>query len=221
MPRMSEDRINSRKRLVEDAAAELFKCKGFHGVGLREIADKAGVSLGNIYNHYASKDAIYESVIARLHARFIAVDQPLAQYLLRTRFPLDLEEFGQAVGHMVDANVDYLTLLYLDVVEFGGRHFRPHYQGLAARFDAVLKPHFDNLRAQGIFPPAVDPAVAFTLVYMQFFSYFIVERLIGATGHLGLDDPQAIKAISALFRHGLERKGNVHPPVGGGTGSQS
>lgn len=44
---------------------------------------------------------------------------------------------------------------------------------------------------------------AFLTVYMQFFNFFIVERMIGAQGHLGLDQDAAVAAIAAIFRRGL------------------
>jgi hypothetical protein len=41
---------------------------------------------------------------------------------------------------------------------------------------------------------------------MQFFNYFIVERMIGARGHMGTTDEQAIETLAGIFRRGLERE---------------
>ena len=35
----------------------------------------------------------------------------------------------------------------------------------------------------------VDPALAFTAIYLQFFTYFLVEKLFGGRRHLGVPDP--------------------------------
>jgi AcrR family transcriptional regulator len=45
----------TRQRIVE-AALELFKEKGYDGTTMRAVAQRAGVSLGNAYYYYASKD---------------------------------------------------------------------------------------------------------------------------------------------------------------------
>ena len=199
MPKLAEDQVAGRMALVEDAALSLFRERGFHGVGLREIAEGAGVSLGNIYNYYEGKEAIFESVFERLYAEFAAPEEPLQQYLARCSFPDDIAEMGAAIGKMVERHGDYLTLLYIDIAEFGGVHARPHYARAMSNFEAVLAPRFAELRGRG----GPDPAVVFTAIYMQFSNYFIVERLIGAKGHLGLSDAKAIAALTELFERGV------------------
>ncbi len=203
MPKLDDKKMAERVRRIQDAARALFTRRGFHGVGLRDIADEAGVSLGNIYNHFSGKEPIFASLVQRLYADFAADSEPLAEVIRKRRFPDDLEAMGEAIGEMVDRHVDYLTLVYVDIAEFDGKHVRPHYENLAGKFDFLMKPRFDELRKERALPAGLDPAVAFTIVYMQFANYFIVERLIGAK-HLGLDHSEAVKAIAKLFTQGLE-----------------
>jgi AcrR family transcriptional regulator len=205
VPKLDAQTVAARKRKIEAAALVLFKRRGFHGVGLREIAKKARVSLGNLYNHYRSKDHLYESILARLGAEFASPLTPMATHLGQSRFPDDLEDFGRAVGQTLEEHADFLTLIYADISAFDGRHVRPFYDGLTDRFRLVLGRRFQELREQGRVAEGVDPAVAFTAVYMQFFNYFVVERMIGARGHMGLSDDEAIAALSRLFREGVER----------------
>ena len=202
MPKIDEKKMAERVRRIQDAARALFTRRGFHGVGLRDIANEAGVSLGNIYNHFSGKEPIFASLVERLYGEFIADSEPLAEVLSERRFPDDLEKMGDAIGEMVERHSDYLTLVYVDIAEFDGKHVRPHYEQLAAKFDFVMKARFDELRQEKALPRGIDPAVAFTIIYMQFSNYFIVERLIGAN-HLGLDQRSAVKIISKLFTEGL------------------
>lgn len=202
MPKLAQDQIEKRTRRVEEAAITLFKAQGFHGVGLRQIAAEAGVSLGNIYNYYKTKEQLFDAILQRLHTEFTAPDSPLGRFLLKGRFPRDLEGLGRAVGTMTDLHTDYLTLIYVDLAEFGGRHVRPYYRGLPARFATALEGRVDAEElADG-----VDPVMAFTMVYMQFFNFFIVEKMIGADGHMGLSPAKAIKAMAAIFQRGLARE---------------
>jgi len=54
--------LEGRARSILLAAVELFIEKGFHQTSMRDIAGAAGVSLGNLYNHYSGKTALIESV---------------------------------------------------------------------------------------------------------------------------------------------------------------
>ncbi|HNK63716.1 MAG TPA: helix-turn-helix domain-containing protein, partial [Anaerolineales bacterium] len=57
-----------RTRLqIEDAAIELFIEQGYHATSMRQIADRADLALGGIYNHFKSKDEIFEAVIVDKH----------------------------------------------------------------------------------------------------------------------------------------------------------
>lgn len=46
---------HARRRLILDAAIACFVEKGYHQTGVRDIAKRAGVSLGNLYNHFPGK----------------------------------------------------------------------------------------------------------------------------------------------------------------------
>jgi len=49
---LKEIERDARRKLVLDAALELFAVKDFRSVTVREIAKQAGVSVGTIYNYY-------------------------------------------------------------------------------------------------------------------------------------------------------------------------
>ena len=48
---------------IEDAAVELFMEHGYHATSMRQIAEHAGLALGGIYNHFASKEELFEATI--------------------------------------------------------------------------------------------------------------------------------------------------------------
>lgn len=47
-----------RKLEIVHAAVACFLERGYHQTGVRDIATRAGISLGNLYNHFAGKDAV-------------------------------------------------------------------------------------------------------------------------------------------------------------------
>lgn len=49
--------MGNREKIV-DAALHSFTDKGFHQTSMRDIAQAAGVSVGNLYNHFTGKEAL-------------------------------------------------------------------------------------------------------------------------------------------------------------------
>jgi len=50
---------------ILDAAEDLFAEHGYHGTTLRDVATRVGLRIPSLYNHFASKDALYSAVLAR------------------------------------------------------------------------------------------------------------------------------------------------------------
>lgn len=56
-----------RRRVIIDAAVELFVARDPSAVSMEEIAARAGVARGTVYNHFGTKQQLYQQVLA---ARF-------------------------------------------------------------------------------------------------------------------------------------------------------
>jgi AcrR family transcriptional regulator len=54
-------------QVIADAAYSLFVEQGFHATSIRQIAQRVGVSLGAIYNHFDNKDQIFDKVLLEKH----------------------------------------------------------------------------------------------------------------------------------------------------------
>lgn len=61
-PRPAQEKLRARRLMIVKAAVQCFIEKGYHQSGVRDIAAKAGVSLGNLYNHFKSKDEILREI---------------------------------------------------------------------------------------------------------------------------------------------------------------
>ena len=202
MPKLSNAAIEKRKETIEGAARELFIKQGFHRTSMRDIAKGAEVSLGNLYNYYPTKDAIFESLINgyvtviddKLRTIFSEIDEPLE--------PENLRRLGELVGRLVNEHSDFWLLMYIDVLEFQNRHFRKMFDGIIGRFRKIFSQKFKEAEARGDLRTGVDAALVFTAAYMQFFNYFLVEKLFGGNRHLGLSDDQALNYITKIFAYG-------------------
>jgi AcrR family transcriptional regulator len=52
----------TRQRIL-DTSMELFSAQGFAGTSVRKIAREVGLTQSSLYNHFASKDAIFDALI--------------------------------------------------------------------------------------------------------------------------------------------------------------
>jgi AcrR family transcriptional regulator len=205
MPKLSSEALEEKRGRIEQAAKELFINRGFHATSMRDIAKGADTSLGNLYNYYKTKEDILESIIARyqkvidsrLRAIFDEIEEPFE--------PESLARFGHLIKGLVSAHSDFWLLMYIDVLEFENRHFRKMFDGLAASLRRRFAPYFARLKRAGALQAGIDPAVGFTAAYMQFFNYFLVEKLFGGNRHLGMSDDRVIETLTDIFCRGVMR----------------
>lgn len=212
MPKLSPAVLEEKKGRIEEAARQLFIKQGFHATSMRDIAARCGTSLGNLYNYYRTKEAILESITAkyqkvidaRLRAMFDEIEEPFQ--------PESLIKFGRLVKEMVNDHHDFWLLMYIDVLEFENRHFRKMFEGLSGNLRRRFQGYFAELKKSNALYDGIDPAVGFTAAYMQFFNYFLVEKLFGGNRHFGISDDQVILKLTEIFCRGVMRPGKVNWP---------
>lgn len=185
-----------------EAALGLFSSRGFRATSMREIADAAGLSVGNVYHHFPSKDAIFQRLLEQYWERMLDPELPLNRIFARAEFPDDLEAMAAAIEKVVDEYRPYILLIYVDVIEFQGEHIRAFYSGMAGRFQDAYGKRCEQLRADGRCGD-VDPMVAVMVATRWFFYFFTVEKCFGAPMHFGLTPKQAVTEFIRLFRYGL------------------
>lgn len=187
---------------VLDSALHLFSTRGYRATALRDIADEAGLSVGNIYHHFPSKHAIYQRLLAVYWERLLDPQLPLNRIFAGARFPDDLEEMAAAIESVVDDNAAHILLIYVDVIEFRGEHIRAFYEGMAKRFDSSYGARFRERKAAGDFGDS-DPMMAAMVAVRWLFYFFTVERCFGAPMHFGMTPKQAVDGFIRLLRYGL------------------
>ena len=186
-----------------EAALELFSSQGFGATSMRQIADGAGLSVGNVYHHFASKEEIYERLLERYWERVMDPDLGLNRIFAAAAFPEDLEAMAAAIEEVVEANRRYILLIYVDVIEFRGEHIRSFYEGMAERFNQAYAERLRQRQAAGELSDDVDPLVAVMTATRWFFYFFTVEKCFGVPMHFGMDADDAVREFARLLRHGL------------------
>lgn len=110
MADLKQKEREARRRLILESARELFAEKDFRSVTVREIAKKAGTSVGTIYNYYANLTELFLDVFLT-HAEEITVlldaeakDRPLSLERICMFYIQYLNEnmtFYQMMGHFM------------------------------------------------------------------------------------------------------------------------
>lgn len=200
--RTQADKSDASTRKVLKAALALFARQGFRATTMRQLARRSGLSVGNLYHHFGNKEAIFQRLIDQYWEVLLDPELPLNQIFAAANFPDDLEAMAEAIEQVVGENSAHILLIYIDVIEFKGKHIRAFYQQMADRFAATYAERLARRREDGELGD-VDPLVGVMLATRWFFYYFTVEKCFGVPMHFGLDSRQAVHEFAKILRRGL------------------
>jgi AcrR family transcriptional regulator len=197
MPKLRDGTTAQNKLKIQRAALRLFTRQGFHGTTVREIARAAGISMGKLYLYYPTKEDLFVDLVYQMTKDMDALRQKEIVPLMKSPEPESLKKLGMAIGRIVSENLDYWRLMYIDVVEFRHKHFIHSYREVAGGLRNYATALFQ--KAPIPFPHNVNPGFAYTNLYLQFVTYFLVENLFGAKRHLGVSDEEAVDQLVRLY----------------------
>jgi AcrR family transcriptional regulator len=93
-------RAEQTRAAITEAALELFRSRGYEATTMRAIAERAGVSTGNAYYYFGSKEELIQEFYTRSHA----------EHLAASRAVLDREsDFTARLGGTLRALIDVLA----------------------------------------------------------------------------------------------------------------
>lgn len=184
------------KQRALDAALDLFSQQGFRATTIRQIAEQASLSVGNVYYHFSSKEAIFERLLQNFKSRIFEPGAPFSRIFEPVDFPAELETLAEACDELVAENLPYFLLIYVDVLEFQGEHIRNFYLDTAARY---RRRHADTPTSDD----QVDPGFAMTFAVRWLVYYSIVEKCFGVGEHMGIPTERAHAELFKLIRKGM------------------
>lgn len=115
------DRERERARdVILHAAADAFAESGYAKTGMKEIAARAGISVGMLYNHFKGKDEIFRELIEhyfthlqeKANSKCASSDPPLEQVLCRIRCAVEFYWENRSLA-MMYINENPLRLEYV------------------------------------------------------------------------------------------------------------
>lgn len=182
---------------VEDAAIRLFLEQGYHATSMRQIADRAGLALGGIYNHFSSKDEIFEAIIIDQHPYkkilplILAVEGETAEDFFSNAFRIVIRELGQ--------QPEFINLMFIELVEFKGRHGALMLREIAPKILPVFEKLVKSMKGLRV----TNPAVLMRSFFGMIISYFITDMIISNSVVVKLMPKNSTDLYIDLFLKGV------------------
>ncbi len=185
------------RQSIISAAYDLIIRQGYAGTSMRQIAEKSGLALGSIYNHYSSKEDVFRAMVGERHPFFQIVP------LLNTVPGDTVEEFVHNAAHtLVDElsrHPEFLNLMLVEIVEFKARHVPMIFKKLYPLIMPVVR-RIGSLEGR---LRDIPPFVLARAFLGMFFSYYITEALLARGVPAELRQPNAIDYFVEIFLHGV------------------
>ncbi len=185
------------RQAIVDAAYAVFVEKGYHAASMRQIAKQAGMAVGGIYNHFAGKEEIFSAVIQTRHPYKRIL--PLALAAEGEDIQTFVHNAGQAVVVELHDNPDFVNLLFIEMLEFQGKHMVDIFQDIYPQVLPLLQRfQSDNVRE-------LPPMMLMRVFIGIFIAYYLTEISFGGVGIPALTE-DAMRYFTDIFLYGvLER----------------
>ena len=197
MPKEKIKKGGATRLAIEDAAISLFMEQGYHATSMRQIAERADLALGGIYNHFKSKDEIFEAVILDKHPYKKIL--PLIQEAEGDT----TEEFINNAAHIVINELAseeyYIKLMMIEIAEFNGAHGAALIKEIAPN----ILPVFEKLIKSRKDLRGIHPAVLMRSFIGMALSYLITEIMISNSILKKVMPKNALDAHVDIYMHGI------------------
>lgn len=187
----------STRLVIEDAALALFMEQGYHATSMRQIAERADLALGGIYNHFASKEDIFAAIIVDKHPY-----RKVLPIVLAAKGETVEEFFRNAAKFVIkelSGNPEYMHLLLIEIVEFKGVHGKLMLREIAPEILPIFQKLVKSRRALR----TKNPALLMRSFFGMIVSYFITEMIISNSVLSKMMPGNIEEAYVDIFLHGI------------------
>lgn len=185
----------TRGRIVE-TAYRLFLEQGYHGTSMRQIAERAGLTMGGIYNHFPGKEEIWIAVFLARHPYHEIL--PVLQTATGETVADFVRDAARRLVEELGKRQDLLNLMFIEIVEFNGRHIGGLFQELLPEFLALGRQFSAK---EGRLRALPGPILARSFAGL-FFSYYITDLLMPQELR-PLMGAHALDSFVDIYLHGI------------------
>jgi len=197
MPKDKIKKGEATRLAIEDAAISLFMEQGYHATSMRQIAERADLALGGIYNHFKSKDDIFEAIVVDKHPYRKIVP------LIQAAEGDTTEEFINNAAHIIINELSsqqyYIKLMMIEIAEFNGVHgaslLKEIVPNILPIFEKLVKSRKD-LRGN-------HPVILMRSFIGMALSYLLTDIMISNSILKKLMPKNALDAHVDIYLHGI------------------
>ena len=182
---------------IEDAAIELFMEHGYHATSMRQIAERAGLALGGIYNHFKSKDEIFEAIVVDKHPYKKIL--PLIQQAEGETLEEFLGSATRIVIHELTSQPYYIKLMLIEIAEFNGVHGAALIKEIAPN----ILPVFEKIVKTRKELRVTHPVILMRSFIGMVLSYMITEIIISKSILKNVMPKNTLDASVDIYMHGI------------------
>lgn len=197
MPKENLKKGEVTRLAIEDAAVELFMEQGYHATSMRQIAKRADLALGGIYNHFSSKENIFEAIIVDKHPykKFV----PLILAAEGDTVEDFLGNAARIVIKELTSQEYYVKLMLIEIAEFNGAH------GASLLKEIVPKilPIFEKLIETRKGLRVTNPIVLMRSLIGMVLSYMLTEMIISKSMIKKLMPKNMLDLYVDIYMHGV------------------
>jgi len=182
---------------IEDAALTLFMEQGYHATSMRQIAERAELALGGIYNHFSSKDEIFEGIIIDKHPyrsllpAILAAQGETVEEFFKNAFQIVISEMGE--------RPEFVNLMLIELVEFKGTHGTMMMREIAPK----ILPAFEKIIKSRKSLRVTNPAMLMRSFFGMIISYLITEMIISGSVIHKMMPKNTADVYADIFLHGI------------------
>ena len=213
MPQLAHADVGTRDKIL-DAAEVLFARRGFSGVGMREVADTAGLGKSSLFHHFKTKVDLYAAVVGRI---LDLIETRLLRALAQGGSPL--ERFDRWLDTLIDALVDQpnsarllLRSLFEDDDLTGESPEERAVEKVIERTFAAASNLLREGMEHGVFRMASIPHTLQSLVGLTVYHFASGEfgdELVGQSLFAPAQVKKRKQEVKALLHFGLVARGSV------------
>jgi AcrR family transcriptional regulator len=182
---------------ILQAAHDLFITQGYHGTSMRQVAQAAHLALGGLYNHFSSKEQVFEAVYLAFHPYHEVLP------LIAAAQGADLEQLVQdavtRIANVVEGRTDFMNLMFIEMVEFKGSHAQQLFATIFPQGMQILQHFVDSYPQQVRSIPS--PMLVRTFLGL-FFGYYLTEISLAPVAPPGFRE-HARQYFVEIYLHGI------------------
>jgi AcrR family transcriptional regulator len=191
-------RSDDRHAQILSAAERCFARSGFHRTTMNDIAGEAGMSAGNLYRYFDSKDEVVAQLCAKDRAD---IGQGFAAMM---DAPDPFAAFEAMARHHLVEEPRERAILIAEIWAEAARN--PRIAGMGKALDDDIRTRLTDfvarLSARGLITTVADPAALVSVIMV------LVDGVIANRARCPAFDPAPfVQRISTILRHGLAGHG--------------